>query len=114
MIFSPEYIAICRKLPPYEDWKLGDWGIEMDRVFMISHYDQLPLTPVGDEPIIWLPHRESDWMKMWPVEEVEPPWMLATADGEWWVYDPKMDVDFIVSSDPLLACAKAWEKAVES
>jgi len=129
MNFSNEYIEICRKLSPHE-FEVYDYGFHYGEdklgIGIITHIDheividgkRIPavvLKTLDDKPlhtvsheIFWLPHRESDWMKM---EGWSGGWCFSF-DGDWQIYDvdeqPILDDDSI--SNPLLACAKAWEK----
>lgn len=125
MNFPPEYIAICRKLPPHE-FEVGDWVIdgkftEQAKPELI-YKDNIDWSFWEEGRFIWLPHRESDWMKMegWNTDR-EPeqwgsPWNLSVhhvKSGFRWRVDGASGLHIGWGTDPLLACAKAWEKAVE-
>ena len=123
MKFSEEYIEICRKLPPHE-FEVGDWaywediqsGIvvicqiidDEDGPWLVGDIDGDSYGKYPDELTCWLPHRESDWMKMkgwgnWTIE----------LNGSIFVVAEQLAPGVIASSlNPLMACAKAWEKAV--
>ncbi len=137
MNFPPEYIEICRKLPPHE-FGVGDWAInehfnEPVLVIWIEEYmETLSLLLRGvtnnsyrHEPknVTWLPHRCEDWMKMDDLTSIDT---FLTLDhgiwdynggGDWRVTEYELTdwkrnsgIELALEKDPLLALAKAWEK----
>ncbi len=133
MNFSLEYIAICRKLPHHE-FEEGDYLLFSDHpdpcivvelqfegkgVRFVSLSRPVMISAVQSPRVcVWLPHRESDWMKMdgWGympmlgkenLPGVKPGYRICLFE---WTPDGMEPIDG--ENDPLLACAKAWEKAV--
>ena len=143
MQFSEEYIEICRKLPPRDpyDFQRGDF-IEVGGAIKLvirkenvdlGRGDAILLNCDTEEEFIfeegqwdsgntadpveltWLPHRESDWMKM---KDGWSPSMTLMVYGEnrekWEVFNHGLKKEIIDDcDDPLLACARAWEKTQE-
>ena len=118
------YLEICRKLPPHE-WAFVDhfyvehWNkygifVSTDGIITEVVFDNgISESVIWIDEAIWLPHRESDWIKMdqWP-----PHWGFC--DGAWmdkkgWsIVDQEFGGAIVSDESSLLACAKAWEKAV--
>ena len=128
----PEYIDICRKLPhhifergDYVHWFTGtEWATDLIIGFDLSLQPSIywdgriqavgQTDPDANGPMVWLPHRESQWMQMkgwksgWKFQK-----LFDTGPGK-----PHVNVTYVVwlkdtslaaESDPLMACAKAWE-----
>jgi len=124
--FSDRYLEICRRLHEIrpralEEWQWGDWGQwrqpksgELDEPDLWCYFtdEELCKSP----PEVWVPTRESDWMRQpeWPTEWSL--WFDPVAKG-WTIMEDVRDGNLIVEKSKvivfekegaLLACAEAW------
>jgi hypothetical protein len=119
MQVTDEYLNICKKLPPRkpEEWKIGDWVIiEMNGIvgppLLIKYTAEFPChQDVDGIDEIWLPNSPVDWLEM---EELQGLFLHKwIANGRWRIWDSIAEQPISSEEDPLLACARAWEKVHE-
>jgi len=142
MQFSDEYIGICKKLSDHE-FQTGDWYIQHGWLWMFngktgvgSHDSSFNKSGMREERYesetkVWLPVRESDWMKLITKkpelrrdEKSNVKFVMNTSypkpyfrlynthtiyDGQRW---EEIEDNEEYDDNPLLACGKAWLKAV--
>jgi hypothetical protein len=124
MKFSEQYISICEKLPPRkpEEWEKGNFGLYIDTIVQVIDINEFGiwvhfkekssnyscLKTIDPNEVIWLPSRESDWMEM---EEWRGYLIYSKKEDIWQIN--LWDTELSNHSDPLLCCARAWEKSKE-